>query len=1131
MTPKLSIVVPVHDVEQYLVQCLDSLVAQTFGDFEAIMVDDGSTDDSAVIAKSYAGKDPRFRLVRQANQGPGPARNLGVGQARGEYLAFVDGDDLVTRYAYEQLIGSLERTGSDLACGGVRRLTSVRSWPSMLHIEPFRAAAQATHVSRSPQLMKDRTVWNKVYRRTFWDAHGLAFRPGIYEDVPVAIRAHVLAGSVDVHRDPVYYWRVRDGGALSITQRRGELANIEARFAAIHEVRAFLTTCAPGNLAAFDTSVLNVDLPVAATAVREPYGQRVVELLGDLVDGMDPALPDALPALQRLRCHLMRQRERARLIEALDVDAGQAPVVRVGWLRPRWYADLPFRGDRAAAVPAEIYDVAAELTLGTKVTDITRNGPMLRIEGHAFIHRLDMTPASRIELWLEHAETGKRVPMALRRMISRDATANSHQAVARYDHAGFIAELDMTRLKDRGQWPPGEWRVQVAVRSGGLRRVGPLRGRRPGRAVWTPHWDPADDVRVQAVYDDGLIVRVKQIEAMVTGLRVRDGVAELSGWADPAGEGATLTVTRRKGVAQVTVDVQATGEREFTARLPLERLVADQGPVDSGALVADGVQWQAGLRLHRAAKRTRLTLADELPELAHAVGDREVVITHTRYGGLAILERSCRLTVSWVTLADGDRLVVSGTFPAADRRPAELILRRVSSTEEHRYPIGWSGRQFTVSLPLDVPLSTGIWNMLIGNGSVVVAERALLRRLPSIHRIARRVVSLNHVGDALQLKVRLDLPAGERGPYAQRRLKSIDYPALLRSPVRDLVVFDASGGRQLSGNPRAVFEEFRRRSPGHELVWVSRGGGFAEPDGARTVFWESRDHYAALAEARFVIADRSLPSWYRERSGQTYVQTVRGVPLKRTGFEAPLSPAAQAELAADVAKWGLLLSPNPFTTELLCRAYRYQGEVLECGSPASDRLLRADRAELAAGVRRRLGIPDGKRVVLYAPTWRENNRFGRGHWFDLRIDVDRARAALGSDHVLLIRGHPACGDTRRTFRDGFARDVTRYPDIADLYLVADVLVTDYSSAMFDFAHTGRPMIFFAYDLDRFRDEVRGFSFDYAPPGPVVTTSDELVGAIRDAAGFTGDHRAFLQRFCPEDDGRVSRRVVDRLLEG
>ena len=175
---KLSVVVPIFNVEEFLEESLESIARQTMRDLEVIMVDDGSTDGSAVIAKSFAAHDPRFRLLQQQNQGPGPARNEGVRSAAGKYLAFVDGDDLLDPQAYEVLVGSLDRSGSDIACGGVRRLLPGGVGPSYLHEEPFRETLRRTHVSRRPALLQDRTVWNKVFRRSFWDPHGLTFAAG-----------------------------------------------------------------------------------------------------------------------------------------------------------------------------------------------------------------------------------------------------------------------------------------------------------------------------------------------------------------------------------------------------------------------------------------------------------------------------------------------------------------------------------------------------------------------------------------------------------------------------------------------------------------------------------------------------------------------------------------------------------------------------------------------------------------------------------------------------------------------------------------------------------------------------------------------------------------------------------------
>ncbi|WP_229847339.1 CDP-glycerol glycerophosphotransferase family protein, partial [Kitasatospora griseola] len=236
-------------------------------------------------------------------------------------------------------------------------------------------------------------------------------------------------------------------------------------------------------------------------------------------------------------------------------------------------------------------------------------------------------------------------------------------------------------------------------------------------------------------------------------------------------------------------------------------------------------------------------------------------------------------------------------------------------------------------------------------------------------------------------------------------------------------------------------------------------------------------------------------------------------------------------LDREVPQWSLLLSPSPFATPELVASFGHRGEVLEGGYPRNDRLARPDPDEVAA-VRRRLRVPPGRRVVLYAPTWRDDRR-GAGDRFevDLHLDLAAARAALGHDHVLLLRPHVHCGGALPD--DDFVRDVADYPDVQDLLLVADVLVTDYSSVMFDFAVTGRPMLFFTYDLEHYRDRLRGFTFDFErhAPGPLLTGSEQVVAALRDLdpARYRENYRAFRERFCPLDDGGAAARLVDRML--
>ena len=384
----------------------------------------------------------------------------------------------------------------------------------------------------------------------------------------------------------------------------------------------------------------------------------------------------------------------------------------------------------------------------------------------------------------------------------------------------------------------------------------------------------------------------------------------------------------------------------------------------------------------------------------------------------------------------------------------------------------------------------------------------------------------------------------EQGNFGQRALRRGFYPAMLRSaPVRDAVFFVSWKGKQCTGNPLGIAEELRRRGDDREHLWAITDWSVPVPEGGTGVLRGTQEYYEALARSKYLISNDDMQPPFRKRDGQVYLQTWHGTPLKRIGFDITnpqfISGTAYFDhLARDVAQWDLLLSPNPFSTPIMRRAFRYDGEIAEYGYPGNDLLRRADAAEVAARVRDRLGLPAGKRVVLYAPTWRDNQVYanGRRYRFDMRLDLERAWRELGEDHVFLIRGHHHNGDdVPAGMRDGFALNVTAYPDITELYLVSDVLVTDYSSAMFDYAVTGRPILFFAYDLAEYRDSLRGFYFDFEAeaPGPLLADSAEVIEAIRDVDAVAAAHRhayqRFAARFCSLDDGKAGVRVCDRLF--
>jgi len=1176
---KLSVVVPFHNVERYIEASLESIARQTLRDLEVIMVDDGSTDGSTIIAKSFAARDSRFQLVQQQNQGLGPARNTGVARATGQYLAFADSDDLLDPYAYALLTGSLESTGSDIACGGATRFNSMGATGSWLHDEPFRKTILRTHVSRFPVLLQDRTAWNKVFRRTFWDSHGFEFPGTLYEDGPVVLKAHVLASSVDVLRDIVYYWRVRDSGDLSITQRAWEPRNIEQRMASVSSVAAFMATNAPALKPTYDRSVIKGDITMlvgACELATDAEREQLAALAADYLHGVDDAAYRNVPAIKRLHCYLLARGMLPELLEVLRFsrrgDSQDTPVVTGQRSGTRWYATFPFFRDPARGIPDEVYDITSEMTLHASVDAVEWRGGRLRVEGHAYIRRLSSgTPTEcQIRVTLRNSKTRRTIGLPVERMCRPDVTSRSGQGAVSYDWAGFAVEVDPRRLATLpGVWRAASWELMVQVSGAGLRRKGPTNSVRAGSAQWPEgHWvTPGVWVQPAPEHDGRFVIRGQKVGACVTRCRASGSVIEIEGWTTfPLPPGTELLIAPRKGkmtAIRVPAEVGAShgGQADrnvFRGQIPVDRLSssADSATVLDQALhVYDESTWDVSISPGAGAAATRLAINSTVAGARVAHDGREVTAFVTHFGYLSVLERAVRPVVTDLHWTGDQHLVLRGSYTAPGNPPAQLILRNTRSGEQYSLPLTWAAGMFTAEIAPSaihrrtgtVPLTSGQWRLFAPTEAAevtVAADRHLLRALPGYCRNGLHEVEAQpYRTDALRLSVRTARREDERGRYAQRQLRSHDYPRAATQPLRDLAVFDSFGGRHYSCNPRAVYEELRRRRPELDCVWVTQDGQFTVPGDDRMVLLETREHYTALAQARYVIFNDTLPRWFRKRDGQTCLQTWHGTPLKRIGLDVDQPKFASGLiypdlLRADVANWDLLLSQNAFSTPIFRRAFGFDGEVMECGYPRNDALLRPGRAEHAAAVRASLGLPADKRVVLYAPTWRDDADRAQGVYrFDLQLDLDAAAAALGDDHVLLLRMHTKAEANVPHTADGFVADVTRYPDITDLYLVSDVLITDYSSVMFDFAATGRPMLFFTYDLERYRDQLRGFYFDFEAdaPGPLLRTTADVIDALREidevARSYRSAYDAFTARFCALDDGQAAARAVDRLLAG
>lgn len=371
-----------------------------------------------------------------------------------------------------------------------------------------------------------------------------------------------------------------------------------------------------------------------------------------------------------------------------------------------------------------------------------------------------------------------------------------------------------------------------------------------------------------------------------------------------------------------------------------------------------------------------------------------------------------------------------------------------------------------------------------------------------------------------------------------------------------MIIFESFMGRTYSDNPRAIYEEMLKddKYKDFRFIWAFKKpmekNDIEQLSRATIIKYNSLDYYKYYSKAKYFVSNSRIPEAIKPREGQVYIQTWHGTPLKRLGYDLTTEGGnalnslkdMQNKYKADAERYSYLLAPSKFCTEKFTSCFNLKENnpncnIIEEGYPRNDFLSNYTQKDIE-NIKNELNINNigNKKIILYAPTWRDNQHTsGVGYTYKVDVDFDLLQKELGNEYIILFRAHYFVANSFDFEKyKGFIYDVSHYESINDLYVVADMLITDYSSVFFDYAILKRPIIFYMYDLKAYQEDIRGFYIDLKElPGNIVENEKDLIIEINNMKNnFKYDERyqKFHDKFNSLEDGEATKRVLKKIME-
>ncbi|MDR1033174.1 MAG: bifunctional glycosyltransferase family 2 protein/CDP-glycerol:glycerophosphate glycerophosphotransferase [Bifidobacteriaceae bacterium] len=1031
--PKVSVIIPAYNVEEYIDETLWCVTNQSLLSFEAIIIDDGSADLTKVIAERHVKKDLRFKVLTQKNEGASEARNRGVKCAKGKYVYYLDADDLITLDTFEELYKSCESNNAEIALQiwHHSRKRFEESAPLWLQ-EMFQTPAHGVTVVERPDIFKYSIACGKLMNRKFLIDNDIMLIKGInYEDQPYTAELYCRAKRINIVIKTCYWWRIRFDYS-SLSSESVDLGDIKERIyaalATLDVIRKY------GNDELYlDRLLYYICIDFAGNIVDSgsaslEYYNEIKNIYLKFLDLWHEKTDMELPLQAFLAGQLFKteSQEMLRKFSATMAFSDNCLVVDNVDGKPSINLEKTFfEPDMMISTGKPLYSVIdktktyhlqeVQAIPAVEIYASRRNGDEVIYEGYAYLTCIDpkkfnykisvtASPLNAVDL---------QVPLKFEHVKSLEAIRIAPARMFDAGFAGFKITGDMQALKELGK----EFYLNFTISAAGFAKQCKIKHGIIGFSEFEP--EPNEKISD---------IKIAKIDLT---------------------EDTLLLYLERNSSVESDTDVQLSLRHD---EFPVPEPVKTKFTIDKKEITV------------------------KLPLCASYSGYPKT--------------------------------------PIAARTHYDILCDEIIDGIEHK----------------------------------ITPNQKCIEKLPEWKYFESANIRIDITSASKKLVLVLYAPhtTTDIGAYNVVRNKNVYFKQNTPSNPKDVLF--VSEGKEVNDTPLAIHNELVSRAALDEYTynWVLDDYSKVLPEGGKRVLFDSKEYFDALTSSGTYFSTSIQPTFFQKRQGQRIVSIMLGYPFKDMGIEFHRSSFRDARdidlFIKRFKQWDYFVSPAPYASELYKELYEFEGEMLEVGYPKNDIFFHVDRVkEVRARIRKAYGIADDKKVILYAPTFRDYLKLSPASSVAYYVlDVEKFAADLGENYVILKRGHPnfeAQINTEQEDRNAAEIiDVSVHPNINDLIIASDLLIGDYSSIRFDYSLTRKPIINYAPDLEKYCEKRKLLMpYEDSVLGPIIKDYDDLLHTTLTAnkwsstLDYKAEQNAFYHKYTPLEDGYAAERVVDALF--